>query len=227
MSRLADAGEHAESGHQLSFQAVSCALGFLCFSRTSRLSTLSTPGYKRRQLQSYPWGCLKTSQRVLQGAGPGAGCRTRRRPRRQLGRSGRVPAEGGEGLPVFHRGARRPRAWGGVRDDEASAAWPNVGAGNAWLTGPLLFAAGNAYRSRMPATTDIPAQPHGRPRADRACRRESGISCGNTGGGSGVAGLLAGHAERGVDGADGPVQLAADRRRSGTRAGSVWSATGW
>jgi len=50
------------------------------------------------------------------------------------------------------------------------------------------------------------------------CRRESGISCGHTGGGSGVAGLLAGHAERGVDGADGPVQLAADR---GGRRGQV------
>ena len=41
---------------------------------------------------------------------------------------------------------------------KASAAWPNVGAGNAWPMVSLPLAAGNAYRSRMPPTADIRGQ---------------------------------------------------------------------
>jgi len=41
---------------------------------------------------------------------------------------------------------------------KASAAWPNVGAGNAWPMVSLPLAAGNAYRSRMPPTAAIRGQ---------------------------------------------------------------------
>jgi hypothetical protein len=41
---------------------------------------------------------------------------------------------------------------------KASAAWPNVGAGNDGITPASLLAAGNAYRLRMAAVDDIRGQ---------------------------------------------------------------------
>ena len=108
-------------------------------------------------------------------------CRARRRPRRRPGRSRRAARRGRRGSARYFTAVPADHAAGAAcAMTKASAAWPNVGAGNAWLTGPPSLP--QEMRTGQGCRAGWHSRPAARPGfAQSCCRRESGISCGNYG----------------------------------------------